>query len=104
MGDMAAILLYGVLLSTFHRFVSSKSWHTASRPLKATVCFVMAAVTAVTALYARDVYLNSTALVKTLTSVEAGDLPSASQLPLLGLISASVQVVLVLRASRVSLA
>ncbi|ORY47580.1 hypothetical protein BCR35DRAFT_27747 [Leucosporidium creatinivorum] len=101
MGDMTAILLYGILLSSFHRFLHSSSWSSASQLMRSTILFVMAATTAVTALFARDLYLNSTTVVKTLESVAGGDVPEAVQIPLLGIIAATVQVVLVLRASRV---
>lgn len=103
-GDMAAILLYGVLLSTFASFVRSVTWTRSPLLTRSVVIIVMLLTTAVTALYCKDIWdFGTHAPATTRQYVEQGNFGSATQPVFLVVVATIVQSVLVRRAANVSL-
>jgi hypothetical protein len=93
-----------MLMTTFANFLGSTSWTRTNRFMRVVVSGVMLLTTASTALYIKDGYSYATNVTMTVDYVESGDIASATQLPLLAVISTTTQTILVLRASRVSCA
>lgn len=103
-GHFVGVALWGMLMTTFANFLGSTSWTRTNRFMRVVVSGVVLLTTASTALYIKDGYSYATNVTMTVDYVESGDIASATQLPLLAVISTTTQTILVLRASRVSCA
>ncbi|GJN92583.1 hypothetical protein Rhopal_005614-T1 [Rhodotorula paludigena] len=67
MGSAAAVLLYGVLLSQFTRYLQSTGWHRSTWPNRIAILVVMVFVTIAVALSLHDIWYYAT-----LTSLDLG--------------------------------
>ncbi|GAA6001734.1 hypothetical protein JCM10207_002288 [Rhodosporidiobolus poonsookiae] len=101
MGHMAAIMLYGVLLAQASNFVSSPGFHRSSITLRLAILWVLCLVTVSVGLGINDIWHFSTLFTDDLSVVLNGTFPQTLEPLFCGLISVSVQTILVLRVSKV---
>lgn len=101
-GQIVAIFLYGVLVSNFSHFIQTSSWTQSGRLLRAVVHLVVALTTTVTGLYAVDIWDYGTyAPAADVAYLEQGAVHSAIQPVFLLVVAVIVQVMLVIRSSRI---
>ncbi|GAA5850004.1 hypothetical protein JCM8547_000979 [Rhodosporidiobolus lusitaniae] len=101
LGQVAQILLYGILVVVFFRFLTSSAWSRAKWHLRLVSIFVVGLATASTGLGINDIWFYATAITADINVILGGTAAQGYEPVLLGVIAFTVQVVLVLRVVKV---
>ncbi|GAA6007223.1 uncharacterized protein JCM10292_003949 [Rhodotorula paludigena] len=101
MGSAAAVLLYGVLLSQFTRYLQSPGWHRSTWPNRIAILVVMVFVTTAVALSLHDIWYYGTLASLDLDFVLSGTAAQGFEPFLCGIVAFMVQTMLVLRVLKV---
>ncbi|GAA5850001.1 hypothetical protein JCM8547_000978 [Rhodosporidiobolus lusitaniae] len=100
-GQVACILLYGVLLAVFSRFLTSSAWGRATWPLRTVTVFVVCLATVSTGLGINDIWFYSTLVSTDYALIQAGTTAQCVEPVIAGLAAFAVQILLVLRVAKV---
>ncbi|GAA5901733.1 hypothetical protein JCM8208_003571 [Rhodotorula glutinis] len=101
LGQVAAVMMYGVLLSEFSSYLHSPAWRRTGRGMSWVICGIMLAVTASVALAIHDIFFYGTLFTEDLDFILHGTRPQAVEPIVAGVIAFSVHMVLVQRVLKI---
>ncbi|GAA5846964.1 hypothetical protein JCM9279_006968 [Rhodotorula babjevae] len=101
LGQVAAVMMYGVLLSEFSSYLHSPAWRRTGRGMRWTISGIMLAVTASVALAIHDIFFYGTLPTDDLDFILHGTRAQAIEPVVAGVVAFSVHLILIQRVLKV---